>query len=407
MTRPNFKLVYAYSDCVYSAPNGSGKQNRQSVPFVSQETTSGVSRRKPKGWMPPSGYSFTKRTATYQRGRTLYAPLGVNSSSGSKYVGVVGNSYDGGSGAFNGDGHFDEAITEANARDDQGLRNLALIRARANLKGTDINLGVAWAEINRTADLVGSTTTRIAKSFRFLRRGQVRRAMSTLGITSKRHEPRGNSVPSKWLELQYGWKPLVSDVYGACDALSKRHKDDWRVTAKGRATANATYSKTRQLDWAATGKHGGISVARIERSAFVRIDALPSNEALISLASLGVTNPLLIAWELVPFSFVADWFVPVGSWLEGLDVMLGYDMAYTSDSFLMRGVWNDSAAETKISGNNVQEAYYSGSKQIVYLDRRASNGSIPSPRLPGFKNPLSFDHMANGLALLSQVFGKR
>lgn len=399
MTRPNFNINIA-GNRTTSRPNGSGVTNTLCVSVNSQESTAGVSRRKPKGWIPPTGYTFSAVKTTYQNGSALFAPLGVNSSSGNKWVGVLGNS----GGPFSGDDHFDQACSLATARTDPGLINLALIRARSALKSTDINLGVAFAEANRTAKLVGDTTIQLAKSVQQLRHGEIRRAMRTLGISSKRAEPKGASVPSKWLELQYGWKPLVSDVYGACDALSKRDKSDWRVTAKGRATQNQTYVQTRSLNWANTNGHGGSTTATVQRRAFARIDALPANEIAISLASMGITNPALIGWELVPFSFVVDWFLPVGAWLDSLDAMIGYESAYYSSSFLVRGVWSDVAAETRqVTASNYQEAFYQGSKTYVYLNRTASN-SVPIPRPPGFKDPRSYGHMANGLALLTQVF---
>lgn len=402
MTRPSFKNVFPGS-CTFSRPNGSGQALLLNVSRVAEEATSGTSRRKPKGWLPPTGYTFIRRDLVYQTGRTLFAPLGLNSSSGSKYVGQVAQTVEGGSGPFNGDDHFNSCVSEATCRADQGLRNLALLRACANLKRSDINLGVAFAERNRTAKLVGDTTINLAKSVQDLRRGNVRGAMRRLGISSKKSEPRGASVPSKWLELQYGWKPLLSDVYGACDALSKRHKEDWRVTAKGRASSFTTHSVTRNLNWANTNGHGGSTTAVVERRAYGRIDALPQNEALISLSSMGAANPALIGWELVPFSFVVDWFLPIGSWLEGLDAMLGYESAYYSDSFWSECNWVDSASETKVSGSNIQEAYYNGNKRYVYLNRAASN-SVPFARPPGLKDPRSLGHMANGLALLTQVF---
>jgi hypothetical protein len=36
--------------------------------------------------------------------------------------------------------------------------------------------------------------------------------------------------------------------------------------------------------------------------------------------SLGFTNPLQVAWELVPLSFVVNWFVDVSSALETYDI---------------------------------------------------------------------------------------
>jgi hypothetical protein len=39
---------------------------------------------------------------------------------------------------------------------------------------------------------------------------------------------------------------------------------------------------------------------------------------------LGRYDPLLTAWELTPFSFVFDWFVDIGGFLESLSALEGY-----------------------------------------------------------------------------------
>jgi hypothetical protein len=228
--------------------------------------------------------------------------------------------------------------------------------------------------------------------------------MDELGISSKRGQPRGGNVPAKWMELQYGWKPFLSDVYGACDALSKRNKDDWNVTAKGRARTYNVYRYQRNLG--PSDDIGANVVATVERRALARIDAQPSNETIISLASMGITNPLMIGWELVPFSFVVDWCLPVGAWLDSLDATFGYSIAGYSNSFFVETKWNDDVDATYRNGFTVYRNRYTGSKRLVYLDRQVSS-SVPLPAFPRFKDPRSFGHMANGLALLAQVFGKR
>jgi hypothetical protein len=43
-----------------------------------------------------------------------------------------------------------------------------------------------------------------------------------------------------------------------------------------------------------------------------------SNPQLATINSLGLTNPIAVAWELVPFSFAVDWFLPVGNTLSAL-----------------------------------------------------------------------------------------
>jgi hypothetical protein len=284
------------------------------------------------------------------------------------------------------------------------LRNIALTAVRNNLKNTDINLGVAFGERKQTARLIGDTASRLAKSIRHLKRGSPRKAMDELGISSRKREPRGSNVPSKWLEMQYGWKPLLGDVHGAADALSKHPTDHWRVTAK------ATRSRVDQYAYDIfPGSGSGFDAcecrAKVERSVFARIDAIPNNAATIALASAGVTNPLLVAWELVPFSFVVDWFLPVGNYVESLDAMLGYTSGYYTSSLLVRANWTDNGRSGTVGIHKIFNNY-SGYKKLIHLSRTAQAG-VPLSKLPRFKDPRSLGHMANGLALLAQVFGRR
>jgi hypothetical protein len=37
--------------------------------------------------------------------------------------------------------------------------------------------------------------------------------------------------------------------------------------------------------------------------------------------NLGLTDPLSVAWELIPYSFVVDWFVPIGTYLDNLNAI--------------------------------------------------------------------------------------
>lgn len=47
------------------------------------------------------------------------------------------------------------------------------------------------------------------------------------------------------------------------------------------------------------------------------------NPNLHRATTLGLTNPAAIAWELVPFSFVVDWFIPIGNFLNSWTDFLG------------------------------------------------------------------------------------
>lgn len=396
MPRPPFNVLLS-SPCKY---NFTGHPSDISVVVMdarqSSETSSGTSRRKPKGWVAPTSYSLRYRSLQKAEGSAQYYYVPNPPSNYQNFYGCVG-----GNTAFSSDVRWNSMVNDSDGSIvDSSLANRALIKARLKLKATNVNLGVAFAERNQTARLLGDTASRIGKAFREVRRGRLRPAMDHLGISSRKREPRGSNVTNKWLELQYGWKPLLSDVFGAASALEKRDASDWRVTAKATVPGD---ERVYTVEYAPPAP--GFGRAVVNNSCFCRIDALPSNAATIALSSLGVTNPLLIAWELVPFSFVVDWALPVGSWLESLDALLGYDECYTSTSTFTNARWESNSRTTTVG-----QFFYFGSwhdwKVVKRLVRSASAG-VPLPTFPRIKDPSSLTHMANGLALLASSFGRR
>lgn len=62
----------------------------------------------------------------------------------------------------------------------------------------------------------------------------------------------------------------------------------------------------------------------VDASFFVRLDWELPNPTIGALADFGLTNPLSWAWETTRFSFVADWFLSIGNYLDTLDVPLVY-----------------------------------------------------------------------------------
>lgn len=56
---------------------------------------------------------------------------------------------------------------------------------------------------------------------------------------------------------------------------------------------------------------------------YAQVSALPDLEFLTSASRLGITNLPYVLWDSVPLSFVADWVIPVGSYLNAWDALLG------------------------------------------------------------------------------------
>jgi len=364
---------------------------------IASESASGVSRRKPEGWIAPTSYSFNKREVRRAYG---WASQKISPSNWKEYSGWIGIT----GGLFNSLNHHDMLINETAANTHMSSSQ-ALVAARQKIKGQSVDLGVAYAERVATQRMLGDTAKRMSRAVRELQRGRYRNAARALGIINDPGKPRGSNWTNHWLQLQYGWKPLLSDVYGACDALSKRPRGDWRVTAKASRRDFDNYSyETPTGSSPVNDFWRGVAVR--QRGVFVRLDALPSNDLTMSLVSLGVTNPLEVVWERVPYSFVVDWVLPVGNWLDSLDAMLGYTDCYSSISFYNETLWNEYAKSKTWSATSYMKQDWSGTKRMVKVTRSATSG-VPLPTFPSFKDPRSLGHMANGLSLLAQSFGRR
>lgn len=203
----------------------------------------------------------------------------------------------------------------------------AELDALLKLKDEKVSVGVSLGERKQVAGMFQDNLTRVAKAYRSARKGNFKVAARQLGLSWK-------DVPNKWLELQYGWKPLLSDVYTAVEELNKSDREDPTRTwlhVTGMASDNA-----REITTVATSFNGvqQRSVDARTHEAKVRFDFKPNAEMGLqkTLDQWGISNPLQIAWELIPFSFVVDWALPIGDYLAAMGAGKPYDFLCGSQS---------------------------------------------------------------------------
>jgi len=295
----------------------------------------------------------------------------------------------------------------------KALRNLI---QRAEL-GIEANLAQDFAQIGQTTRMIGLNARKIARSLLLLKKGNFPSAIKALtaGRTADKMPPRKGPSASKnlaenWLELQYGWKPLLKDIEGAFNALSKLQGADQlvhRVTASARHRWQSvgTYNSTEPLSQV----KGNASTFTDTSCRFVlkyKID----DRLKSFLAQTGFTNPVNLSWEILPFSFVVDWFLPIGPFLETLSAWDGLQFMEGSQTLFTR-----QEAVSTISGSsrflnsgtdNLYEEHGAIRQIDIKLDRTRLT-AFPTQTFPSFKNGLaSVDHALNGIALLKAVFGR-
>lgn len=245
----------------------------------------GNQRRERKRFNPPTpcdSTTFKANLETIRQGvcpcatRPAFAPAGPNGP---------------------GSGPYGEA--SANGVNERNLRSRALARFSSNA-----GLGVTLAETAGTLRSLGDRLNAVARILNALRKGDVRTACSVLyqhtGYNTTRAAARLRADPGRtyadrvsnfWLETVFGWVPLLQSIYDSMEVLGR----DYRTDRRSRASD------------ASNGMRAGV-VAEFRTNDINRF------------SKLGIINPAEILWDLVPFSFVLDWFVPIANSIRFLGI---------------------------------------------------------------------------------------
>jgi hypothetical protein len=156
---------------------------------------------------------------------------------------------------------------------------------------TTLNLGEALAEADRSLVI-------LADLFANVNRVLVAKSLKS-GV---------RSLADIWLLTRYGLRPLISDIFGAMEALEK---DIGRVRKTTRAFGTLNEQSVRVITKAsATVTH----YIREEQTERVELRLMSLDELTASLSfnlGFGVKNLLTLPYELIPLSFVLDWFLNI------------------------------------------------------------------------------------------------
>lgn len=296
---------------------------------------------------------------------------------------------------------------------------LAASRLIKKIKGQKINVLQAAAEFKKTCTTVASTARRLAEAYSHCRRGDIGSALLTLlggrdnsGSSRGRNKdkrkkrfipPNSGSAAKDWLAIQYGWRPLLNDIFGACEELAQL------MTYKPEAVRVGTACE-RQEETSYVIPGAGIIPASDVHVTFVAsvkgaIHYTVGDQLAATAANTGITNPVAVAWELVPFSFVADWFIPVGSYLSNLDYDNGLLFGKGYYSVKTKGTVTVVPRGSTVHYDGYHLAWSGGSTVCNGTGfQRIALGDFPDVPPPHFKDPISLEHALNALALARTVF---
>lgn len=261
-----------------------------------------------------------------------------------------------------------------------------------NLKPAQAELGSVLAEHRSSLEMIAKRSLQLAKFTTALKRLRFGDAAAALGLEGPKRKfvPKHKAFASAVLEYSFGWAPLVSDVSNALSTLTAglpafivrgrgKVKDSFRSSWVTKGVPNVTSSD--------------FVVWESRHSIRARVRAINPNTALAN--QLGLVNLATPIWEVTPWSFVVDYFVNVGEWLNGFMDLYGYTLADTS------WTWTGRATNSHSDSWDTWPGYANWDCERFQLVRDV--GPISGPQL-AFRAPwrLSPKRAATSVSLLLQ-----
>jgi hypothetical protein len=269
-----------------------------------------------------------------------------------------------------------------------------------NIKGHQFNIGVSLAEVDKFGGTVLGTIKNITFGVVDLSRGRYAKFARRFGASppskNRVRKLTRKDVSGRFLEMRYAWAPAVQDIYEASKAFEEisRNRRGKRFTASSSVTQ--VLSKT-------DGTYFRKWPDRITKAG--RKYIFEMYEPMSAIRQMGLYNPASIIWERIPWSFVIDWFIPIGTYLELVGQIPGLSGRFLRTDYVRSSVVGS------LSNPIVTPGYYylnSGdvATENFYIIRSVSSSlTVPRPDIR-VSGAVQGKRVQNAIALSHQIFEK-
>lgn len=273
-----------------------------------------------------------------------------------------------------------------NLLSDSDLYSVLQNKILAEINEQKSQLAVDLIELRKTKTMFADAALSLLTGFRDIRRGVPLREF----VKTIKKEGFSGLLGRKWLEFIYGWSPTVSGAFETAEALNQELIAGIVCTGK----VKAKQQKDTKLFY-----RNGFVDCNLTVRANGCYHYIIKNPDLLLMSQLGLTNPLSVAWELTPWSFVFDWFVDVGGYINRMDYNAGiYDFVWQG-STKKHAICN--AYVSEINYNKLKIPAVSQYERVVYHRRRPTVKIVNSFRgLKKFTNETV--RLTSAVALINQ-----
>lgn len=281
-------------------------------------------------------------------------------------------------------------------------------------RGTaDSNLYESVAQISQTLDLLKSPVKQLFRLYKKAkheldssRRNNYRKNLGNVSDTpGAKVLGAANRGGGLYLSYRYGILPLISDIDSIMKGLESR-------TGTVRKTTRASLEDSLSENTESTVVRDELTLKiGIQKTDFVKVRAYSYDEYVADLGNnVGFTSRglLRLPWDLIPLSFVEDWFTNFSDFLYAYSPVPGYKMLSSGVVVTRQSSLTYTALETSIT-----PAHQSGLTLIRPVSGSYTQRVFSKVRTPGLQNPtlhikhdFKFDkatRIADAVALLGQL----
>lgn len=141
-----------------------------------------------------------------------------------------------------------------------------------------------------------------------------------------------DGIPNGYLQYRYGWRTLYNDLMSLQDVLNNIDDSRKRFRETTRSTVNQRFISTMAWDWSTSS---GI----ITRDDNVEIGVNGTVVADIEPPKF-IFNPVKTGWELITASFIIDWFINIGQWIDAMSFLALSETHYGSTGAMVKYTTN-------------------------------------------------------------------
>lgn len=300
----------------------------------------------------------------------------------------------------------------------RGTENGARTRFLNAVSNQDMQLGASLGEFRETVTGVADLGVDVMRALSGIANavGHTKRTIADelLGRpargtrASKSFKQTGREIRRQWMAYQMGLKPTLSDIEDGTavidDAIAGGSRPAEVVYRKGFKTLTPNVQIVQPVDLNG-GLVGSVSV---EARCHIASRYLVADPGMVRLQQLGLTNPSVVAWELLQFSWMVDYMFSVGDWLNSFTAQQGLAFYEGTITRFLRVVDLDDFSFQSLRPTTT----ITGGEKLGFtfdtglMRREVLSGPVTPALFPHYRNKLNMTRMANVLTALSQITGR-